>query len=230
MHYRSEQFAKLRYNVYNLPQSKNVKDEWPELANVPFYNQPNRSVVEGEGEKQKVKTIKPYEGLDVDKLLRYIFVLYDRNTPLFEIDNISERMAEAAIIAGFEKGRDGNFHKSVYQLFRGKNREANLAIIYFCRTQNSSKWTLLVTLEIKHYNDQENILANNVDALPAKVLAEDAERLDQMKSEILSKLNNQSLDESLEEYMLQELGLRPEEVAENLMKGERVTSLEPYKK
>lgn len=224
---RPEEFNKLVYNVYALSKSRKVMDEWPELKSIPFYNPPNKYTVPKDPEETP-KLIKPFEGLDPDKVLRFILIMWDRNSPLVQIQNTADRMKYAAEIAGFTN-KNGELPTKVLKMFKGHNKDANMATIYWCRTQHSAKWTLFVALTVRLYADQLLLMQGDDDAPSSKVLIETAGSIDEMRSEILARLNNENLDESFEEFLLMDLGLRPEEISESIEDGKRVTNATPYK-
>lgn len=228
MHISSELFKDLKYNVFTLAPNKEVIKQWPELAKWEAFNPEPSYELKEDGEPSE--PIKPFGNLNKDMVLRYILVLYDKNTPLLLIDNLAQRKTKAAEIAGFEFTKKDKWPIAVLKLFRGDLLDANRAILYFCRTQNSAKWGLYVTLTIKHHSDQEMIVNKDKDAPSSKELIADAETIDRLKSELINLDHTKSILDDMEEYTMAELGLRPEELGQKILAGDAVVEIRPYAK
>jgi hypothetical protein len=223
----SQLFSKIKYNVFALPSTKSVLSEFPELKKIPEFSPIGKIRLDDSDEEVE---ITPFGGINPDKVLRYIILLFDKNTPLTEIQNINQRMSEAAEIAGIKRTQSSdNWPHKVVKMFRCEYTDINSAILAYCRLQHSSKWTLYTTLTLKHYRDQEQMLAGTAEKpITTKELVGDATIIDDLRNQFLNKIENEKLSEAVEEYTLQTLELRPEQVAENISNGKKVVPTEPY--
>lgn len=220
-------FSKLKYNVFTLPSTKNVLGEFPELKKIKEFSPVNKVTLEDSDEVVKIDV---FGGIEPDKVLRWIILLFDKNTPLTEIQNINQRMSEAAVIAGIKRTQNSdNWPKTVVKMFRCEYLDVNAAILAYCRIQHSSKWTLYTTLTLKHFRDQEQMLAGTADKpITTKELVGDATIIDELRSQFLNNIENEKLTEAVEEYTIQTLEFRPEQVAENISNGKKVVPIDPY--
>jgi|GEM_PF-7067853 len=215
---KPEDFNKLRYNVYNLSKSKTVLGTWPEL-NIPQLNPP--VITDKDGKEQR-----PFRKLSVDKVLRYILVLYDPNSPLHLLPTLMQQKVEAAKIAGWEH-TEGKFPTNVVGLFRSEIGPVVDAILYYSRTHHPNKWSTYITLTLRHFNDQELMVKDPKEAPSTKVFMENTEIMESLKEELIYK--DKTIEKAFEITIMDELGLRPEEVGKKILNGDRVVDLEPYK-
>ena len=206
-------YKKLKYTVYALSEKSKVLNKWPELKNIHSFSLP------------RVK-------IDKEKTLRYILLMYDINTPLMSIKSIKKRKMEAAKISGFELDKDGKLGEDVMTLLiLCKDSNINKAILDFSKMHRSFEWETYITLQTLQYRNQQALLDGTMDdssKYTSKDLYEDAKRLDEVRNDLLLNDKTKSLAEAMHEYTLAELGLRPEDTAERLMKGYRVVSEDYY--
>lgn len=137
MEFSNNDFKRLQYNVFELPDSKKVLDEWPELGRYPEF------------------TSKELKGISRDKIMRYIIFCYDKRSPLIAQKNLSLRKKLAADLAGFEKNDKDIFTDSVQAVLKNENKIVVRMIIRYVRIQSDMRYSLLVSGMETYY---ENIL------------------------------------------------------------------------
>lgn len=118
-------FAHMMFNVMAVPAGKAMIEAFPVLTKYPEF------------------TI--LTDLDHDSLLKYIFLLYDKKTPLKKIDDLIKRKIEAAQMAGFETDRNGYFNKDIDAAMKGFNEDVNAMIIRLLRIQHDVTFATMVT-------------------------------------------------------------------------------------
>lgn len=206
-----DQFKKLLYDVYNLPQNRKVLSKWPELKAYEAF---------------KLKDCP----LDKDKALRYILVLYDKNSPLMGIESIKKRKVQAAEIAGFDLNeKKMPDDKVMTNLILCKNESVCDAILTFAKMHKSHLWETFITLQEIYYMNEHKLLQGLETKYTYDDLYNHSVRLDELRNELVNSDENKTLKEQMHDYVMKELGLKPEDVADRAMKGERVVDIEPYK-
>jgi hypothetical protein len=220
-------YNKLTYNVAILPPSEKVLDKWPELKNIESFAKQSTSIEDPNDTKKKI-ILTPYGGLDPDKVLRYIFCLYDRETPIIrELPNLFSQKVEAATLAGFEKVNDA-WPTKVSQLFSCKFKDVNQAILEFSRMQRSAEWQMYVVLTMKHYQDQEAIVNRDEKAAKSSELLSDAAEIDKLRLKLINFDTSDALRESIEEYNMEIFNLRVEQIGQKIANGDPVVDIRPY--
>jgi hypothetical protein len=125
MDFKPEDFQHLKYNVYAVPQDKEIISVFSELSRFPEYSKES--------------------GLDANKVLRYIMYAYDRKSPLLAEKNLIKRKMLACKLSGFELAKDGKYPAEVESMIKGENQAVNRMIICFCRNQKSAQYSLLIS-------------------------------------------------------------------------------------
>lgn len=91
---------------------------------------------------------------DKDKIIRYIVLMYDKNSPLVKrFNNLEQRKREAFVLAGFNI-EDPNLE--VYKEF--KDEEFTNMVTDFLIYQNDYIWMMLVSNEQTFYEFQKTLL------------------------------------------------------------------------
>jgi hypothetical protein len=137
--FSNEEFSTMLFNVMNIPSGKTITEVYPELAKYPEFGN--------------------YTGMEPETLLRYVFLMYDRHTPLKKVDDIISRKIQAAQIAGFEPNEKGYFDRLVDDMMRGFNADVNKMIIRALRLQHDITFSTMVTGNEALYQKQELILS-----------------------------------------------------------------------
>lgn len=207
--YSAEDFQQMMFNVMAVDKDKNVYDAFPVLASYPEFLM--------------------LTGMDHNKLLKYIFLLYDRKTPLKAIDDLLKRKLEAAQMAGFEVDKSGYFAENVDRMMKGFNSDANKMIIRVVRMQHDVTFATMVTGYESLYQKLELTLSAAADAKKSEVevenlkgkLWEQAKKmrddLNMMSADLLNDDNNPYLRKDLFctiDRESQELLLTPERMSQ----------------
>jgi hypothetical protein len=223
----ADSYNKLQYNVHALSDDIKVLDQWPELKQIEIFTRVPLKIADPK-DKDKTITVVPYGGLDPDKVLRYIFLMYDRNSPIVRnISNLINQKSESARISGFRKEGD-LWPTKVLQLFNCAFEDVNLAILSFSRMQKSTEWQLYVVLTTKHYQDQQAIMNREDKAPSTKDMLSDAGEIDQLRLSLLNDDTNENLAEAVEDYNLEQFSLRVEEIGVKISNGDAVVDIRPY--
>lgn len=126
--------------------------------------------------KNLVKDMSGYKefavdfGLNRQKVLKYIILAYDMNSPLRDIYmDIWERKRAAAIAAGFKTGRDGRFEAAVEDMLVGENKAVNIAVAKYITLHGLPEYTAMIAyqtglhlemLKVQNGNITQNITKN----------------------------------------------------------------------
>lgn len=182
------------FNVDLLRREETVFERWPELNKIPEFTE---GVV----------------GFDTTEVLKYIFLVYDRNSPVVinNKENLIKRKYESAVISGFEL-KDGRFKKSIEEVIKCKNESVNRMIFAYVRLFGDDDVAYLTGLKDALYSILPDISAGEIkDISKVKELKKE---IDLVTDKILVRDNTNSLYLDLYKYIEREkLGLRPEDYA-----------------
>ena len=118
---------------------------------------------------------------DIEKLLKYIIYMYDKNTPMRELyQELQERKVECALLSGYSEKKDKTTLEELYNL---TDKRACELISSFLKYQNHKSWALLVSNEEVLWQYQQELLN------PITDFRQDKEKLQAL--EIKSKLMNE---------------------------------------
>lgn len=209
--FNEREFSQMMYNPIKVPEGVSV---------LKFYKDLN-----------KVRTFKlsPGPEIDNDKLMQYIFCMYDKNSPYRKkYPDVLKRKVEIAHEVGWEDIGGGVFEPPIEDLLKGKNLVVNKKIVEYVRLHRNFKYAFLVSIEASYYNIMVDIMGGETkrisDARSIQTELEDT------LMEILNQDNNPYLKDEILRYMEDErLKLRPEDVAKKLQNGESPVSINPYK-
>jgi hypothetical protein len=115
----------------------------------------------------KIPQLKPYAELlatqesigrpDIDKLIRYVMVLYDKRSPLIkQFSNLQLRKTEAAIVSGYNIEKDAGI---IEKLFDFTDKQLQVLAIEFLKDQNDMYWSMIVSNEQTFYEYQKALLS-----------------------------------------------------------------------
>jgi hypothetical protein len=104
---------------------------------------------------ENLKDLRPYAVLlshegdnkraDLDKLVRFIMVMYDKKSPIIRlITNIDQRKKEAAIVAGYDLKHDA---PALEDLFSFADKDLQILALQFLKDQNDMYWSMIVSNE-----------------------------------------------------------------------------------
>jgi len=199
--YKPEDFEDLLFNVHKAPKKESLLKEFPELQKYPEFT----AILD--------KEIEPHK----DRIIKYIVFMYDRNTPLTEIDDWNKRKIHAIRLAGSRPNKEGYFSGWVRNMLIGRNPEVNAMIIRYCRLQHPRIYGLLVAGNESYYNLLLDITSNESEKKD-KDLFMKAEKmnkkLDAMTNELLNEAPDPELEKDLfrfiEEENIKHVRLTPE--------------------
>ena len=200
--FKDLEFKGMIYNPSRITESKSVFDVYPELS------------------KYHEFVAAPGKGLNNDMIMRYIFLMYDKETPyLKKYQDTIKRKLEILNDLGFEKDKKGVFTEAVESVIKGNNVRVQRKIVAFIRMFNDYEWTYHITLAENYYNLTHNILSGK----NAKM--NELKNIKRELQESLEKMTNRDDNVQLEydilKYMEEErLSIRPENYAEMLENNE----------
>ena len=173
-------------------------------------------------DNNKLSTLKQYPEFDNIPMTRdggnlytYLSLAYDLNSDVIKEFPIREQQRyEAAILSGF-KITNGQFKKSVEEIFICEDYDFNKAIVKFVSLFGSPEWTLWNI----HSKNLENELYNALDGKTGKSSTENAQKIGQELQVIQKKLffndDTQSLRKALYDFIIKPANImpRPENMA-----------------
>lgn len=175
--------------------------------------------------KHRPFKLDPGEGIDNNKLMQYIFCMYDKNSPYRKkFPDILKRKVEVSHDVEFDEVEGGIFTAPIEDLLRGRNRVVNMKIVEYVRMHRNFKYAFLVSIESSYYNIMVDIMGGATkqigDARSIQTELEDT------LIEIMNQDNNPTLRDELLRYMEDErLQLRPEDIAKKMQNGESPLSI-----
>ena len=142
MKFKDSDFSGMMFPIYDLPKSKSVLKEFPEL--------------------DKYKEFKTTIALDKDKVIRYIMFCYDKRSPLLKEADLSKRKIVALELAGFSKEKGGKYNENLLRMISCENDSINRMMVRFLRIQNDLDFSLLTTLTENYFNTLLQVNSNIV--------------------------------------------------------------------
>lgn len=209
MEFSREDFNHLRYNPYSEPMDvRDILDSYQGLSKYPEFDYNNKELIP----------------VGIDKIIRYIFMMYQEDSPLMSIEDINQRRVEAAKLVGF-KMSNGKFSRKVEEFLTGQLREANKIVIRFLRVSNSRAWSELRVFEDTYYSELKRLrdgdlrTGEKTETLH-KTIKAIRKDIDALEYEILNQDKNQDMVSLLYEYMNVELMCpSPEDVVNAIKDG-----------
>jgi len=197
-----EEYGMMVYNVNKLSAKDTVLDYFPKLNAV---------------KELKIKLDPSYSK---DKVLRYIILAYDKNSPYRRrIRDMHKRKQLCAIAAGFTI-RNGDFEDYVKAMLLNLIPAINVMIVEYVRSLREHKFSYLIALEQMYYSD----LAKIFDGEKVKIdeLEKTEAKLEQIVEDLLADDKDKGLAKDIFDISVyKEINLRPEAIAELLGRGER---------
>jgi len=171
--------------------------------------------------KYKEFKLNPGEGIDKNKVLLYIFSMYDLHSPYRKkYDDVRKRKIAIAHDVKFPMDEEGRFASPIEDLLQGKNEKVNRMIVAYVRMHRNFKYSYLVSLEASYYGMLEGVIAG--DNTKVKTIKEAQEELEETLMDVLAGDNNIETRKELLQYMEDErLGLRPEDIAQKMRDGRK---------
>jgi len=203
MSYTRDEFAKLRYNTFDLKKGDSL--DFADLPNYPVFTD----------------VIK---GIDSALLFKWISYMYDQSSPLINIADIRKRGLIAANECHFPKIASGKLnldYRKVAIFDRSIMVKLGAKILEYCRLQRDPDYLQLAVFEMRRvFNNirlidpdtetkeslelikAQGLLSKDIDELRAKFLNGDDS--DKTYSEVLDSIENDNMEFSPEQILLNE--------------------------
>lgn len=171
--------------------------------------------------------------ISVVKVLQFVAIVYDKNSPLQAIDDIMKRRIRAAKICRFPLLNDKHFVIEYEDVILWHNHVVNKMAMRYCRLQKRPEYTKITKYYEQIHNElvelpqeedpvKRKAIIQNIDALSKGI---DNGRLSILSGDISAEMYEE-LMESIENELLD---LRPEDIALKLSEGKIPVNIEPYK-
>ncbi|MGD0340525.1 MAG: hypothetical protein ABSA76_02290 [Bacteroidales bacterium] len=205
--FHSKEYQSLMFNIDRIPEGATVLQFFKDLG--------------------KIKEFKIDAGLgiDNDKLMRYVILMYDKGSPYRrKFTDVLKRKIEVAHDCEFETVEGGNFLPPVENFLKGKNEKVNKKIVAYVRMHRNYKYSYLVTIDESYYALMLEILGGETKKIAS---AKDVQgELEETLLEILNQDNNPYLRDEILRYMEEDrLALRPEDIAKAMQEGKSPISI-----
>ena len=205
--FSDKEFSQMMYNPIRVQPGEGVFKVYKDLA------------------KHRAFKLDPGEGIDNNKLMQYIFCIYDKNSPYKKkITDILKRKIEAAHDVGFPEDEGGIFTSPIEDLLKGRNRIVNMKIVEYVRMHRNFKYAFMTSIENSYYNIMVDIMGG-----ATKQINDARNRQTELEDtllELLNQDNNPYLRDEILRYMEDErLQLRPEDIAKKMQNGESPLSI-----
>lgn len=207
-----EEFSKLSFPVHKLDRRQNP------LARFPVLNEFSEFHVKIPNVNRAV-------------LMKYIVYLYDYRSPLrYKIENLQLRKYNAMHLAGVDPDAEGNYSDSINDILLNKNDAVLSMIFRYARLHRGSKYGFLVSLQEGYFIAQQQMATGDINSLD-KLKRSQAE-IEKITSDLLAEDNMGAIHNKFLDYVeLENLGLKPEDIAKALKDGDDpLPGVNPYKR
>lgn len=200
--FHSREYQLMMYNTDKVPEGTSVLSFYKDLGKIREFK------------------LDPGEGIDNNKLMMYILLMYDKHSPYRrKYPDVLKRKIEIAHDCGYQTIEGGNFESPIEDFLRGKNRVVNQKIVAYVRLHRSYKYSYQISIESAYYNLMLEILGGET-----KNISKARDLKDELEDnllELLNQDNNPYLKDEILRYIEDErLRLRPEDIAKKLQDGE----------
>jgi hypothetical protein len=198
--FKDSEYNNLLVPVHRLPESVDIQSKYKRFQDHPEFSASIR--------------------VDRNKLLRYIILMYDFNSPFNKIKDLVRRKTLCALEAGFEQV-DGRFKDNVIKIMICSDKVVNAMIIRFLSFFNNHHFSYLVALLQGYENELNNIMAGDVKNL--QLIQDYIKQIEITERKMLNNDTSMELKEDLYAYIeSKRLELRPEDIAIKMSKGEEI--------
>ena len=203
-------FKNLLFPVFDYPEGANLLERFPQLKQWREFTVPTRH--------------------DINKVIRYIVAMYDKNGVAVYESNGFKRKKISAELAGWKPDKDGDFRGAVKEMLDGKDVPINLMIIRYCKLQRSARYSTLVGMREVYYSILNKMLNHDDISVKESQMFEDYEKkIDIRAMEFLNGDVNEEVREDLFQAIeYEKLELRPEDIAEKIKEGKLPIKVFPY--
>ena len=144
----------------------------------------------------KLKMFQSFLSAD-NKLIKYVLLMYDANSPMKEqFPDLNIRKEQAALLCGYDLVKDESLLSTIFFF---ENDKVTKMVDEFLRKQNNRVWSMIVSNEQTFFEYQTKLL-RPVDGDKDKDILQAL----QIKSKIMDDLNN--INERLESYYMKLYG------------------------
>lgn len=201
--FHSKEFTGMMFNVERIPEDTSVLSFYKELNKIKEFKQ------------------SAGEGIDNDKLMLFVMLMYDRNSPYrIKFSEPLKRKIEIAHDVGFETIDGGVFADPVEDFLKGRNPIVNNKIVQYVRLHRNYNYSYQVSVEAAYFNLMLEIQAGETKSI--KQAGELRDELERNLSEMLNGDNNPLIKDEMLRFMENDrLALRPEDYAKRAREGER---------
>jgi len=209
--FHTKEYALMMYDVSRVPDGTDVLKFFKDLGKIRVFRE------------------DPGPAIDNNKVMQYILLMYDINSPYRKkFSDPAKRKIEIAHDVQFPMGEGGVFESAIEDLLKGKNKIVNKKIVEYVRLHRNFKYSYLVSVEASYYSLLLDILGGDTrNIMKAKELQGE---LESNLLEILNQDNNKFVKDEMLRYMETErLELRPEDIAGKLQRGETPISIKSIK-
>jgi hypothetical protein len=156
----------------------------------------------------------------IHKVIRYIVLCYDKNSPLvLNIPDINKRKVKACEISTINIRKASKDSEYAIKMINGDIPEVNAMIIRYVRGFYSELYSQYVAVQEAYY--KELFRLQNGDVKNMTLLNGIEERLTSLKDKMFAQDHSKTLAKDFNKYIdEEELMLRPEDIAEMLAKDE----------
>jgi hypothetical protein len=163
--------------------------------------------------KIKEFRLNPGEGLDNNKVMQYILLMYDFHSPYRKkFNDVLRRKIEVAHDTGFKVEEGGVFEPIVEDFLKGKNKVVNQKIVQYVILHRNYKYAYQISVETAFFNMMLEIQSGETKSI--KTLADLRDDLESNLMELLNEDNNPYLKDEMLRYLEDSrLELRPEDFA-----------------
>lgn len=135
---------------------------------------------------------------DLDKVIRYAMIMFDKKSPLIRHStNLQVRKDEAALVAGYDRTKDQDALKKIFDF---SDLALQIITIKFLKEQQDTYWSMIISSEQTFYEYQQALLE------PVTSFKDDKDKLaaTQLKSKLMD--DSDRIAERIETYYAKVFG------------------------
>ena len=161
------------------------------------------------------------------KTFKYVVLMYDKESPLHIIDNITKKKTHAAVLSNFEKDKTGSIVKPYIDMMNGLNRVVNKWIIRYYKLMDDVSYSNMCVYKEKIHQQHEALMIET-DADTISKIHKNISSLTDLYDESRKKfqqgdINTYGLNEEIRIGIEQEEIPTPESIAYSLREGKDPT-------
>lgn len=179
----------------------------------------------------KLRDFKPIRDVH---LFRYIVLMYDPKSPMVrDVSDYWQRKLECVEAAGFRVKADGSIEKPTEEFLLGQNQVVIDCIIDFLAYVKAPTWSALIFMYemlLKYTND--SFSPSGKDSTKVEEVYKISQRIQDLTTTFLGEQMAEETNKFKKRLMYRveekRLGIRPEDFAERLAKGDELLDGNPY--